>query len=297
MDSYSDRRASGYFCTDNAILEEFGRELGVYGFGVYSALVMLAGAGGEKSKCSPAVTLLADMLNCSPRKVHDELRKLEALGLVSREQRTNDKGHKRASVYTLLPVAKNAKYTKGAEAPRRQLATMEETPEPRSDACACDASGGEPTAHDALGAESLLHQVQHIKRDTSSSLRSEEGGASAPVDLGRPQTVIAETAPPPPPPAMDRAGFLAGLDEILGPSMYRQDGKPFAWVGRLVGTACRKCGGYEAGLAAFGAWMRARGDYRPRNPDKWPADFAGWLDQNPHQGTSGAPSVPGVVLG
>lgn len=110
------KEKSGFYLVDNRIIEEYGKEIGVYGIAVYNVIAKFANADGEGA--FPSYQTIADSLGVSRRKVIDAMSQLVELGLIEKEARLDEKGDPTSNVYSLvsgggsaphaLPSAQNA---------------------------------------------------------------------------------------------------------------------------------------------------------------------------------------------
>jgi DNA-binding transcriptional ArsR family regulator len=95
-----DRRRRSWFSADNEILDDYGPQLGIYGFGVYCALCRYSYSETEEAEVS--VRTMAKKLRMGHAKLLETLSALEDAGLIAIER--GDREH--SNVYTLLEVPK-----------------------------------------------------------------------------------------------------------------------------------------------------------------------------------------------
>ena len=89
--------ANGFYCIDNAFLENFGPALRASGIAIYNVLAMHADGSGT---CWPSHETIANLAGCSRRHIIRELGRMEALGLIRIESRRD--GGKHSNRYILL---------------------------------------------------------------------------------------------------------------------------------------------------------------------------------------------------
>ena len=96
-----DNRTEKRFFIDNAIIQDYGPKIGVYGIAVYSALCMHSKPSTQR--CWPSHRTIAEEIGCSPPKVKEALRQLETLKLIRVEPHFDAKtGRQTSNTYTLL---------------------------------------------------------------------------------------------------------------------------------------------------------------------------------------------------
>ena len=90
---------------EDAVLYEFGPEIGLAGIAVYDVLTMFAQSSGSDSGrvAYPSISRIAGILGCSAPTVRSALKKLEDAGLIQVQQRSED-GGSLSHCYTLLNV-------------------------------------------------------------------------------------------------------------------------------------------------------------------------------------------------
>lgn len=98
MSQVIDRRRRGFFMVDNAVVSQYGPEVGAIGVAIYNVLAM------HGNRAFPGQQRIADMLGVSRATVNTYLQKLEDVGLVLSEQRHRDDGGMSTKVYVLPPV-------------------------------------------------------------------------------------------------------------------------------------------------------------------------------------------------
>jgi len=98
-DVIRDNRRGNWFWMDNAIVDCYGKRLGVYGAAVYMALCRHAADGDQSTFVSKRT--ISDEFGCSYRQVTRELQKLTELGLIHVEEHVNKHGQG-TNTYVLL---------------------------------------------------------------------------------------------------------------------------------------------------------------------------------------------------
>ena len=93
-----DARRPGWFWAENRIIDEYAANIGIVALGVYIALVRHVNSDGE---CWPSTATLARKLKISQRQVFREIATLQRYGLVSIEQRAEDKKGTISNRYTV----------------------------------------------------------------------------------------------------------------------------------------------------------------------------------------------------
>jgi hypothetical protein len=93
-----DGREFPFFTIDNALISEYGAQIGAYGVAVYNVLAMYA---GQSSKSWPSYQKIADTLGIGRTKVIETIALLVELGLVAKKNRFNESGDKTSNLYTL----------------------------------------------------------------------------------------------------------------------------------------------------------------------------------------------------
>jgi biotin operon repressor len=93
-----DHRGGNWFWMHNAIITEYGPQLGAYGIAIYAALCCHAGQDqvtwvGQKA--------LAATIGCSRAQVQKELAKLKELGVLAVDEQVDERG-RTTNLYTLL---------------------------------------------------------------------------------------------------------------------------------------------------------------------------------------------------
>lgn len=96
-----DRRKRGYFTIDNVLLDIYGKKLGPHGIAVYAALARFA---NQESACWPSYRTITERTGVSRSQIVRELAKLEALGIITVTPQIDDKGERKANLYTLLDI-------------------------------------------------------------------------------------------------------------------------------------------------------------------------------------------------
>jgi hypothetical protein len=95
-----ERKTEKRFFVDNAIIDEYGDQLGPYGLAVYVALCRHADI--DSQECYPSHRTLAKETGMKTASVRKALHNLEALGLVSIKGRCREDGSQTSNLYTLL---------------------------------------------------------------------------------------------------------------------------------------------------------------------------------------------------
>lgn len=100
-----DNRGSNWFWLHNAVVDVHGARLGPYAGWIY---VALCPHSNTEQTAWVSHRKMAEETGISDRKLRDELKRLEVLGLITIEQRLDDRGQQ-TNVYTLLdPLARDA---------------------------------------------------------------------------------------------------------------------------------------------------------------------------------------------
>lgn len=105
-----DRRTEQRYFIDNAIIDNYGQELTVYGVAIYNVIVRHSNAYTQKDSF-PSHATIADKLGCSARKVQDVINQsLIPLGLIHKErrERPDGKGQTSNEYWILDPPARDA---------------------------------------------------------------------------------------------------------------------------------------------------------------------------------------------
>lgn len=106
-----DIRKQPFVWYDRAIIEHFGKVVGVYGHAVYSALAMHANSKGQN--CYPSYSTIANYYGMSRRQVIREIERLAELKLISIQLQaaTNSRGKGReTNIFTLLELPLTGDY-------------------------------------------------------------------------------------------------------------------------------------------------------------------------------------------
>jgi len=98
-DVIRDNRRGNWFWMDNAIVDCYGKRLGVYGAVVYMALCRHAADRDQSTFVSKRT--ISEEFGCSYRQVTRELQKLTELGLIRVEEHINEHGQG-TNTYVLL---------------------------------------------------------------------------------------------------------------------------------------------------------------------------------------------------
>jgi biotin operon repressor len=110
-----DRRQHGFFTIDNALLDQYGKDLKPTGIAVYNGLARYANRAGE---CWPSQTTLANLLGMSRMQVSREVEKLKRLGLIEVQPQYSANGGQRANLYILLTVPEAEPPVTASDTPR-----------------------------------------------------------------------------------------------------------------------------------------------------------------------------------
>jgi Helix-turn-helix domain len=100
-DKLRNRRSKHWFWIDNEVIDSHGKQLGPYGVAIYAMLSRFADQEGE---CWPSLAILSSRIGISKQKAINCIKQLENLGLVIREQRTDDGRGQISTMYTLVSV-------------------------------------------------------------------------------------------------------------------------------------------------------------------------------------------------
>ena len=98
-DQIVDGRRQDFYIVDNAIIDQYGPRIGVYGIAVYSLLARMAGG---KESAFPSYQTIADKLGISRPKAISTVRDLIAAKLVIKTARTDNSGESTSNLYTLV---------------------------------------------------------------------------------------------------------------------------------------------------------------------------------------------------
>ena len=119
-----DNRGGNWFWLHNAIIDQYGAELGSYGIAVY---VCLCRHVGQEQFTWVSQKELAAEIGSSRRQVQRELTKLQDLGLLAVDEQQNEHGQT-SNTYTLLAPPRAAQ-TRGSAAqahpPRQEGAPLQ----------------------------------------------------------------------------------------------------------------------------------------------------------------------------
>lgn len=96
-----DRRGHGFYIIDNAVIEEYGPQIGAYGLAVYNVLAMYA---GRKGSAFPSLRAIERMLGISRPTVIKAIDTLVEVGLITRSARRTGQGDRTSNIYTLVLV-------------------------------------------------------------------------------------------------------------------------------------------------------------------------------------------------
>jgi len=96
------RGNSGWFWTNNALVDEYGPIIGAHGIAVYTLLARFTDHTSQG--CHPSFRTIAKRLKLSRRKVIAIVAQLEACGLIRREPRRDEARDAQSNRYTLLSV-------------------------------------------------------------------------------------------------------------------------------------------------------------------------------------------------
>lgn len=96
-----DKRRRDRFWVHDAVIDDFGKELGVYGIAVYCYLARRADVGGRSF---PSITRMAEDLNCGTTKVKESLKQLAGLELMGVESTMKEDGSHGSNNYNLLDI-------------------------------------------------------------------------------------------------------------------------------------------------------------------------------------------------
>jgi len=107
----------GFYQVPNALLHEYGPQIGAYGIAVYSA-ILLHDFGNDR--CYPSQTTIANYLGCDRKTVNRTIQKLVDLGLLELDHRGNDARQTSNRYRPKLTVS--PKPTKVEAAPQRKEA-------------------------------------------------------------------------------------------------------------------------------------------------------------------------------
>ena len=180
-----DRRHASWFWADKAVIDRYGREIGVYGVAVYMLLARHADARGQ---CYPSLTKISQRLGLARHTVIQTLETLIAAGLIEKETRTAEHGGKASNIFTLLKIPEEHQET-GGSAP---------------DALGVVHGMHQASAPDALGVVHGMHQAS-----------APDALAYLEQDPLQQEPVEKEKKHPPPPPSEGGAAGLVFLESSV----------------------------------------------------------------------------------
>lgn len=93
-------RTEHWFFIGNAIIDNYGSELGVYGIALYTTLCRFA--SNDRQDCFPSHETLATRTSMSKRQVIRVLKQLEELGLIKWNRQYTEAGKQMSNLYLLL---------------------------------------------------------------------------------------------------------------------------------------------------------------------------------------------------
>lgn len=94
-----DIRAGNWHWAENAILDQYGAQLGPYGLAVYYCLCRFA---SQASETHVSQERIAERIGCSVRQVKREVIKLRDAGLIQVDEHKDARGMNSAATYTLV---------------------------------------------------------------------------------------------------------------------------------------------------------------------------------------------------
>ena len=97
-----DERRVGWYRIDNHVLDQYGKEIGVYGLAIYNVLARHANRAGV---CYPSIARLAAVVRCSRGAIKRYLDVLESCGLIAVEPRAAILGEPDTNLYRLLDLS------------------------------------------------------------------------------------------------------------------------------------------------------------------------------------------------
>lgn len=163
------RLTGNFFGIPNDIIDTHGRTLGAIGIGVYAALARYADR--KTGECWPGIAKLERVLNLARSTVKVYLHKLEAVGLITIEQRWDAAGDPTTNQYTLLDpsppaIAKHRAARAAAEA--RALEHTATGPAGGGSTADRPSGGTQPTGRSADDPEQpSSHQTEMNKSECS----------------------------------------------------------------------------------------------------------------------------------
>jgi hypothetical protein len=101
-DTLRDGRRHSFYIVDNAVIDKYGPQIGVYGIAVYNLIARYADSNGENA--FPSLTTITKKLDISRPKAVTTLNKLVEVGLIHREHRHREDGSKNSSLYTIIDL-------------------------------------------------------------------------------------------------------------------------------------------------------------------------------------------------
>lgn len=93
-----DRREHPFFMVDNALIQDYGSKIGVYGIAAYNVLAMYAGSNSESW---PSYQTIADLMNASRPLAVKAIQTLSKYGLIKKEARLSESGDRASNRYIL----------------------------------------------------------------------------------------------------------------------------------------------------------------------------------------------------
>jgi hypothetical protein len=118
-----DKRNGKWWWCHNAVIDQYGPELGPHGLAVYAALCRYA---NDEGACWPSVSTIGHDTGMSPNRVRRSLADLERCNLISIERRADGEVNL-TSIYTLLDV-EDATTTRSTTSPQAVPTSPREAP-------------------------------------------------------------------------------------------------------------------------------------------------------------------------
>ena len=97
-----DHRSKNWFWVDNAIVDEYGAELGPYALSAYVVLCRMA--DDKTQTCFPSYKTIADRMGVARPTAIKAIKALEDAGLVDVSFQFTADGDKSSNIYTMLPL-------------------------------------------------------------------------------------------------------------------------------------------------------------------------------------------------
>ena len=121
MQNYiKDNRRFNFTMVENELLEN--EDLGTYEKLLYITLCKFA---GQENTCFPSRKTLAKLVSCSVKTIDNKLKSLIDKGLISKQERRNEKGEHTSNLYIIKGVAKQIRQGGETDSPRGETDSPE----------------------------------------------------------------------------------------------------------------------------------------------------------------------------